>query len=140
VDIDAPQRVLELRRRSGADHVVEYGLPYGTAVEALSVDALTRSAALADESQDREHVTSFMRRDERFKALSAIAPPALRRPGLRLTVDTAEDLSWVRRVFDQAERVIGTAPPASLTALIAAADHLNKAIPTGSGSGTRDFR
>jgi spore coat polysaccharide biosynthesis protein SpsF (cytidylyltransferase family) len=140
VDIDAARRVLDLRRRTGADHVVEYGLPYGTAVEAVSAEALARSAELTSDPQDREHVTSFIRRDPRFVTLSAIAPPALRRPGLRLTVDTPEDLEWVRRVFDHAEGLSGMTTPASLAALIAAADHLTRAVPTDSGSGARDAR
>jgi spore coat polysaccharide biosynthesis protein SpsF len=140
VDIDAPRRVLELRRRTGADHVVEYGLPYGTAVEAIAVDALRRSAELTQDAEDREHVTAFIRRDPRFKTLSAIAPPAVRRPTLRLTVDTPDDLAWVRQVFDRTERVGGASPPASLAALIAAADQITHALPTGSGSGARDAR
>src|SRR5207247_2141293 len=41
VDMDAPRRVLELRRRTRADRVVEYGLPYGTAVEAVSAESLS---------------------------------------------------------------------------------------------------
>jgi spore coat polysaccharide biosynthesis protein SpsF len=145
VDIDAARRVLELRRRTGADHVVEYGLPYGTAVEAVSVQGLVRSAELAVEPHDREHVTSFIRRDPRFSAISAIAPPALRRPGLRFTVDTAEDLEWMRRVFHLAEThseagAAPLSPPVPLAALIAAADRLTHAVPSGSGSGARDAR
>ena len=122
VDMDAPRRMLELRRRTGADHVVEYGLPHGTAVEAVSAEALVRSAALASSKEDREHVTTFLRRDSRFVAISAIAPPPLRRPGLRLTVDTAEDLEWVRRVFAVVER--SHRHPAPLVDLIAAAERL----------------
>ena len=140
VDIDAPRRVLEIRRRSGADRVVEYGLPYGTAVEAVSATSLTRCAELTIDPYDREHVTSFLRRDPRFVALPAIAPAALRRPGLRLTVDTPDDLAWVRRVFDHARSVHGAAGLMPLAALVAAADQLTRAVPTGSGSGARDAR
>jgi spore coat polysaccharide biosynthesis protein SpsF (cytidylyltransferase family) len=143
VDIDAPRRVLDLRRRTGADHVVEYGLPYGTAVEAVSVAALTRSADLTQEAHDREHVTTFIRRDARFVAVSAIAPTAVRRPGLRLTIDTPDDLEWVRRVYDLAEGSADAARasgPVGLSALIAAADRLTHAVPSGSGSGARDAR
>jgi spore coat polysaccharide biosynthesis protein SpsF (cytidylyltransferase family) len=92
---------------------------------------LSRCAELATDPYDREHVTSFLRGDPRFVALSAIAPTALRRPGLRLTVDTPDDLEWVRRVFDQAERGNGATLPVPLSALIAAADQLTRALPTG---------
>src|SRR5687768_181199 len=60
VDMDAPRRMLSLLRRTGADHVTEHGLPYGTAVEAVSVPALVRAAGLVTIERDREHVTRFL--------------------------------------------------------------------------------
>jgi len=124
VDIDAPRRMLELRRRTGADRVVEYGLPYGTVVEALSAKSLVRAAGWTTDPWDREHVTPFLRRDPRFVALTVLAPPALRRPGIRLTVDTPDDLEWLRCVFERAAGADGARAPLTLSALIAAADQL----------------
>lgn len=98
VDLGAATRTVTFRRRVGADHVVECGLPLGAAVEAVSVEALERAHALVTDPYDREHVTSFIRRDVRFQALRAVAPGDVRRPGLRLTVDTPEDLDFVRQV------------------------------------------
>src|SRR4051794_22885283 len=98
VDSGAPLRVTEFRRRFDADHVTERGLPVGMAVEAVSVDALRRSSGLIADRYDREHVTSFIRRDRRFRAICTMAPGHLRRPGLRLTVDTLTDLTFVRGV------------------------------------------
>ncbi len=119
VDMDAPRRTLDLLRRSGADHVVEFGLPYGAAVEAVTVDALARAAALTTDAEDREHVTPFIRRDPRFLALPALAPALVRRPAVRLTVDTAADLAFMRRVF----ALTGATPgaPVSLVEIITAA-------------------
>jgi spore coat polysaccharide biosynthesis protein SpsF len=99
VDTGASRRVLDLIRNVGGDHVVEFGLPVGAAVEAVSVDALERAHARAVDPYDREHVTSFIRRDPAFQALRAMAPRRLRRPGLRLTVDTPTDLAFVRDVL-----------------------------------------
>ena len=118
VDEHGPRRVLELARNIRADHVVECGLPVGAAVEAVSRAALERAHALITDPYDREHVTSLIRRDVRFQSLRAMAPRDLRRPGLRLTVDTQEDLDFVARVlgaFDSTDR-----PP--LSAIIQAAD------------------
>jgi spore coat polysaccharide biosynthesis protein SpsF (cytidylyltransferase family) len=129
VDIDAARRVLDWRRRTSADHVVEHGLPYGAAVEAMSSRALTRAAALATDARDREHVTTFMRRDPRFKALDVLAPIELRRPDLRFTVDTAEDLAFMRRLFALAEE---PGQAASLETLIAAADGLRAGVEAAS--------
>jgi spore coat polysaccharide biosynthesis protein SpsF (cytidylyltransferase family) len=121
VDPGAPRRTMAFRQRVGADHVVECGLPMGTAVEAVSLDALDRADTLISDPYDREHVTSFVRRDARFRALRAVAPGDLRRPGLRLTIDTPEDLEFIREVYSTLDcgRDI---PP--LTAIIKAADAL----------------
>jgi spore coat polysaccharide biosynthesis protein SpsF len=124
VDPDAPRRVLDLRRRAGADHVVEHGLPYGAAVEAISTAALVRAAALTSDANDREHVTAFIRRDPRFFALAAIAPAEVRRPDVRLTVDTAEDLERMRLLYALAGPLT---PPPSLATMIAAFDRAETA-------------
>lgn len=125
VDLDAPLRTLEILERSGADYVVDYGLPLGGTVEAMTMAALVRAAALATEPYDREHVTPFIRRDGRSRAIDALAPSALRRPDLRFTVDTIEDLEYVRRVYHEA----GPAEtPRPLAEFIAAADRLRDAV------------
>ncbi len=121
VDLDSPYRTLEILQRSGADYVVDYGLPLGGTVEAIAVPALVRAAALATDAYDREHVTPFIRRDARSRAVNSLAPTALRRPDLRFTVDTADDLDYMRRVYQEAG--VSTSP-APLAVFIAAADRL----------------
>lgn len=107
-DIDGPDRLLRLLRASGADHVIEDGLPHGAAVEALTVDALTRAAIQATDPSDREHVTTLIRRDRlRFSPLVVDAPAPVRRPDLRLTVDTEHDLQFMRRLAAQMRNWIG---------------------------------
>lgn len=132
VDLGAPRRSIELLRRAGAGHVVERGMPVGAAVEAVSVAALRYAAVLATDPYDREHVTPLLRRDRRFVALSALAPAALRRPRLRLTVDTPEDLDAMRRLY---AAVGPRTTPAPIEAFIAAADALGEAA--GGATGTR---
>ncbi|MEZ5316960.1 MAG: NTP transferase domain-containing protein [Vicinamibacterales bacterium] len=99
IDAGGPRRILELLQRVGADHVVECGLPVGAAVEAVTLDALERAHVAATDPYDREHVTSYVRRAPGFLALRAVAPADVRRPGLRLTIDTSEDLDFVRGVM-----------------------------------------
>jgi len=135
VDLDAPLRTLDILLRSGADYVVDYGLPLGGTVEAMTTAALVRAAALATDGYDREHVTPYVRRDARSRAIDALAPTALRRPELRFTVDTAEDLDYMRRIYHEA----GPAEsPWPLDAFIAAADRLRaRAEAADSGVETR---
>jgi spore coat polysaccharide biosynthesis protein SpsF (cytidylyltransferase family) len=99
VDIGGPNRVLAALRSTNADHVIEDGLPYGGAVEGVRVDALVRASRLATTAADREHVTPWIRRDRtRFTAVQIPAPACVRRPELRVTVDTIDDLTFMQDV------------------------------------------
>lgn len=101
-DIQAPGRLLAALRTAEADYVHEQGLPYGAAVEAVTRAALVRAASEATQPDDHEHVTSYVRRNSHlFCVVQLPAPAPLRRPDVRLTVDTAEDLAHVRAVFER---------------------------------------
>jgi len=67
VDVDAPGRVLAALVEGAADYAIESGLPYGSAVEAITVDALTKADAMAVDASDREHVTPLVRRTGFFR-------------------------------------------------------------------------
>jgi spore coat polysaccharide biosynthesis protein SpsF len=100
VDIDAVGRTLMLLDRTSADQVVEYGLPYGSGVEAVRGKALLGAAEQATDPDDREHVTTFFRRAPGYFPLASLAPGHLRRAGLRLTVDTEDDLAYMQKLLD----------------------------------------
>jgi spore coat polysaccharide biosynthesis protein SpsF len=118
VDMEAAGRLLDLMRRTDADYACEDGLPYGAGVEIATTAALTRTASLATDAADREHVTTFVKRHPAmFRVVRELPPAPLRRPDLRLTVDTAADLEFMQRVFARAR----VAEP-SLADLIASAD------------------
>ncbi len=105
VDIQASGRLLAALRASDADYACEDGLPYGAGVEAVTVAALRRSAGVASDSADREHVTFHIKRNvQTFQLLRVAAPAPLRRPDLRLTVDTSEDLEYVRTLMTRTGR------------------------------------
>ena len=116
VDVQCPGRIISALRATGADYIREQGLPLGAAVEGMTAEALHRAAQLATDPYDREHVTTFiLKRRDLFRVTEVDAPAPLRRPSLRLTVDTREDLAWVRELFARA----GSEDP-SLATLIAA--------------------
>ncbi len=129
VDMDAAARCLRTLRLTGADYVVERGLPYGAAVEAVRTAALEHAYEEAADRDDREHVTLFVRRHRaRFRVHEAQAPVALARPDLRFTVDTAADLAYMRAVITAAAPA---GAPVPLAALMAAADRLAAGIWEG---------
>ena len=117
VDIDAPSRVVDVLERASADYACEDGLPVGAGVEAITYEALCRAAAAATTQEDREHVTLYVKhRPGAFRIARQAAPAQLSRPDLALTVDTPEDLEYLRRLFARA----AVAEP-TLSELIAAA-------------------
>jgi spore coat polysaccharide biosynthesis protein SpsF len=102
VDIDGAARLLRMLD-AGADYAIEEGLPVGAAVEAMRVEVLREAGELASTDYEREHVTPVIRQAaDRFAVRSTPAPLELRRPSLRLTVDTRQDLQFVRSLVDQA--------------------------------------
>ena len=101
IDVDGPARLLRLLD-AGADYAIEEGLPIGAAVEAMRVEVLREAGELATTAYDREHVTPFIRQaTDRYAVCSVPAPLVVRRPALRLTVDTRDDLQFVRGLIDQ---------------------------------------
>lgn len=124
VDVDAPRRMAAMLVGASADYLVESRLPYGAAVEAVRAEALERAHRLATRAHDREHVTTFVQsRTDLFRIVVADAPSGVRRPDLRLTVDTADDLAYMQRVLDRAGARTGVVP---LGRIIDAADRLGR--------------
>ncbi len=120
VDVDAPGRLLKALLAAKAEYAHEKGLPYGAGVEIVAADTLRRVERMATAPADREHVTLFIKQQAPwFRLAETTVPGDLRRPDLRFTVDTAEDLQFMRRVL---EKVDDGPHPAPLTAIIAAAD------------------
>lgn len=122
VDVDAALRVLRVLD-AGGDYCVEEGLPVGGAVEAMRTDVLRAAHRRATSAYDREHVTPYIRQHhEEFAVRLVPAPLALRRPTLRLTIDTRADLQFVRSLVEPAaasDRLL------SLSEVVALADRFS---------------
>lgn len=74
--------------------------PRGLDVEVFSFEALERAHRQAKAGAEREHVTLFFySRPEIFRVGSMEAGPELRRPELRLCIDTEKDFELLRQVF-----------------------------------------
>lgn len=76
------------------------GLPDGAGAEALSMGTLKKVNRLATSALHREHVTLFiLENPDLFHIERLDADPELRRPDIKLDVDYAEDLEFIRRIF-----------------------------------------
>ncbi len=95
--------VIEAHLNSGADYTsngVEWGFPRGLDTEALNFTTLKKTYEEANQDYEREHVTPYIyQHPELFNIQFVEASGKLRRPDLRLTVDTEEDLRLIREIF-----------------------------------------
>ena len=83
-----------------ADYTWMEGLPVGIGSEVISTSALEKAASLATDPYDREHVTSFVKRNPHlFKINILDAPREFNYPEYRLTVDYPEDYQLVRKIY-----------------------------------------
>jgi len=82
-----------------ATNTLERTYPRGLDVEALTMEALERCHRLATTEQDREHVTSLIRRSagDQFRVVSV--KDAHDNSDLRWTVDTQADMDLMRRIY-----------------------------------------
>lgn len=93
---------VRLRELLSADYVGVYGAPNGLGQEALSFAALETAWVEAEMPEDREHVITFVEdAPDRFTVKYVAASEALQaRAHWRLTLDDADDLDLLRRLFD----------------------------------------
>ena len=100
------EAVLARHLDRGADYtsnVFPRTFPRGLDCEVMTAAALRTAHAEATDPAEREHVTPFLyRRPERFALANMRNDVPLGREGW--TVDTADDLAFVRRIVDRDER------------------------------------
>ncbi len=67
----------------------------------FSTDLLAEVDRLTQDPRDREHVSLYIyEHPERYRLVGIEARGRQRRPDLRLTLDTAEDLAVIRAVYE----------------------------------------
>lgn len=108
VDPRVTERVVKEHLNSGADYtsnIIKRTYPRGLDTEVFNYDVLEKANKEAKQDYEREHVTPYIyRHPEIFKLKSVEASGKLRRPDLRLTVDTEEDLRLIREIFKRLYR------------------------------------
>jgi spore coat polysaccharide biosynthesis protein SpsF len=92
-----------------ADYAAYACLPYGAGVESVKSEALFRAEREAPDGPAREHVCPYLYdHPELFTLHRPLAPREWRGPGIRLTVDTADDFSRAQLLYDALARVAGS--------------------------------
>lgn len=99
IDIGSVDRIVRAVRASGLDYCMEADLPVGGATEAITAAALARVQDVAVDQRHREHVTLYVKEHPGEFKLALLSPPdALRRPDVRVTVDTPQDFLFVEEL------------------------------------------
>lgn len=83
------------------DYVITKGYPMGITVESFTLKTLEKMDYLTQHNVNhREHVTLYLRQNPRpFNILELEAPPELRQPDYKLSIDTDHDLELFRALF-----------------------------------------
>jgi spore coat polysaccharide biosynthesis protein SpsF len=102
-ETDAVIGALEARRETCdyANNFAEPVLPLGLATEALWRDVLERADRMATSVSAREHVTPFIHSERSELFVVHGVRGSVEAPDLRWTVDTADDLAMVRRLWTE---------------------------------------
>ncbi len=114
-DAELVDQVIRQWRRTGAEYVSNTreprSFPDGLDVEVIAADALRRAANEAHRLEDREHVTSYIRRNPGlFSAAELRLNPSF--GSVRITLDTPTDLRFLRNL------VSAVGPDASMTQVL----------------------
>jgi len=81
-------------------NVVKRTFPRGLDVEVINFQTLKKTFEAASEKDQREHVTPYLLENpDIFKLKSIEARGKIRRPDIRITVDTPEDLKFIRNIY-----------------------------------------
>ncbi|MDI6704177.1 MAG: glycosyltransferase family protein [bacterium] len=99
--IEVVDRMVHHHIETSADCTTMDVLPLGLGTEVLSIKALIKTHSCLEKTHyHREHVSTFIHeRPDMFRLEILETEPYLRRPELRLTVDTIEDLTLIREIY-----------------------------------------
>ena len=103
IDPEICGAVLQLREREAADYAANTmppSFPHGLDCEAFTTAALAAAATATEVPYDREHVTPWLRCAAHLKRVNLVSEnPSL--ASHRWTLDYAEDLAFLRAVFER---------------------------------------
>lgn len=102
VDYRQIDEMIELQSKTNADCVenIDVGLPLGTGAEVFTLNAVENSWKNGKEQYQREHVDEYIYDNpSKFRIVRLQLQGHLKRT-YRLTVDTLEDLTLIRRIYE----------------------------------------
>ena len=103
IDPAVVSTIIRRYREAGVQYVsnvLQRSYPDGMDTQVFSTSVLADVDRRTADPPDREHVSLYIyNHPELYSLANVAAPPAETRPGMRLTLDTANDLALIRAVF-----------------------------------------
>ena len=104
IDPETIHQIIETYHSSDVDYVsnvIERSYPIGMDTQVFATDILADVAKRTDDPQDHEHVSLFIyHHPEIYRLKNVLASPELTAPDWRLTLDTPEDYTLIKTVFE----------------------------------------
>lgn len=87
---------------TGCDYVAFENVPYGSGVESFTREAIFRANKSATSEEEKEHVTLYILNNMDEFNCTIMSPPwdNLKRPDIRVTVDTIEDYYNIKSFYN----------------------------------------
>jgi len=102
VSCQLANQILASHHIKNADYSGFTGIPLGTGVEVLNADAILAAYNLAKDPYEKEHVSPYLYfRDNEFVINRVPAPAEYYCPDGRVTLDTEEDYTAIKKIFRQ---------------------------------------
>ena len=104
IDPETIHQIIETYHNADVDYVsnvIERSYPIGMDTKIFATDILADVAQRTDDPQDHEHVSLYIyHHPEIYRLKNVLAAPKLTAPDWRLTLDTPEDYTLIKTVFE----------------------------------------
>lgn len=100
IDPDCIDGAMRCHMEQSVDYTATVGLPVGTGLEIFSTQALKMAYLLAENPQNSEDLTYYLRRPDVFRTWSYTPPDDYIAPDLVLALNRPEDAEVLRLVFE----------------------------------------
>ncbi len=104
IDPETVDRVIETYHQSNVDYcsnVLVRSYPIGMDTQVFATDILSDVAKRTDDPQDREHVSLYIyNHPELYSLKNVLSPQELTAPEWRLTLDTLDDYTLIKIIFE----------------------------------------
>jgi len=104
IDPDIVDEIVKKHLENKADYsanIITRTFPHGLDAEVFNFDTLEDCYKHGNKKYHREHVTPYiMEHPEKFKLQNIEAPVKLKRPDIRITVDTKEDFELISKIIN----------------------------------------